>query len=104
VHCCPHNKELVKEALKLGYYIGVGGTCTFKNAQKNINEIMEILPLEKIVIETDAPYLSPEPFRGARNDSIKVKKVAEKIAELKNVSVEEVARVTYENGMKLFRM
>lgn len=90
--------------MKLGYYIGLGGTCTFKNAQKNIGKIMENLPLEKIVVETDSPYLSPEPFRGTRNDSIKVKKVAHKIAELKNVPVEKVAKITYENGIKLFKM
>lgn len=90
--------------MKLGYYIGLGGTCTFKNAQKNIGEIIENLPLEKIVVETDSPYLSPEPFRGTRNDSIKVKKVIEKIAELKNVPVEQVAKITYENGIKLFKM
>lgn len=101
-HCCPHNIELVKEVLKLGFYVGIGGTLTFKSAKEKAKELLDVLPIEKIVIETDSPYLSPEPYRGTRNDSVKVKEVAKKIAEIKEISLEEVARITYENGNKLF--
>ena len=74
-HCCPLNRELVKEALKLGFYISFAGPVTFKNS-KNANEIIELVPNDKILIETDSPYLSPEPFRGKRNDPTNVKLVA----------------------------
>ena len=83
-HCCPFNRELVKEALKLGFYISIAGTVTFKNA-KNAKEIIEMIPLNRLLIETDSPYLAPEPVRGTRNDSRNVKYIAEKIAEFKNM-------------------
>jgi len=101
-HCCPLNRELVKEALKLDFYISFAGPVTFKNS-KNANEIIEMVPLEKILIETDSPYLSPEPLRGRRNDSRNVKHVAQKIAEVKGVSIEEIAKSTYENTKKVFK-
>jgi len=101
-HCCPLNRELVKEALKLDFYISFAGPVTFKNS-KNENEIIEMVPLEKILIETDSPYLSPEPLRGKRNDSRNVKHVAQKIAEVKGVSIEEIAKSTYENTKKVFK-
>ena len=101
-HCCPLNRELVKEALKLDFYISFAGPVTFKNS-KNENEIIEMVPLEKILIETDSPYLSPEPLRGRRNDSRNVKHVAQKIAEVKGVSIEEIAKSTYENTKKVFK-
>lgn len=102
-HCCPLNRELVKEALKLGFYISLAGPITFKNA-KNANEIIEMIPLERILIETDSPYLSPEPLRGKRNDSRNVKYMAQKIAEVKQMNIEEIAKITYENAEKVFKM
>ena len=102
-HCCPLNRELVKEALKLGYYISFAGPITFKNS-KNADEIIDMVPLDKILIETDSPYLSPEPNRGKRNDSRNVKYVAQKIAEVKKIPLEESARITYENANRVFKI
>lgn len=100
-HCCPLNQELVREALELGYNISFSGVVTFKNA-KNVDEVIKMVPLEKLQIETDAPYLSPEPFRGTRNNSENVKLTAQKIAEVKGISIEEIAKITYENTMRMF--
>lgn len=100
-HCCQLNQELVKEALKLDYYISFAGPITFKNS-KNAKEIVEMVPIDKIVIETDSPYLSPEPLRGRRNDSRNVEYIAKRIAEFKGLSYEEVADKTYNNAMKLY--
>ena len=102
-HCCPLNRELVKEGLKLGFYISFAGPVTFKNS-KNANEIIEMVPNDKMLIETDSPYLSPEPFRGKRNDPRNVKYIAKKIAEVKNITIEEVADITYENAMEIFNL
>ena len=102
-HCCPLNRELVKEALKLGFYISFAGPVTFKNS-KNADEIINLVPNDKMLIETDSPYLSPEPKRGKRNDSRNVKYVAEKIANVKEISLEEVAKVTFENARKIFNI
>lgn len=102
-HCCPLNRELVKEALKLGYYISFAGPITFKNS-KNADEIIDMVPLDKILIETDSPYLSPEPNRGKRNDSRNVKFMAQKIAEVKQMPLEEIARITYENANRVFKL
>jgi len=92
---------LVKQALQLGYYISFAGPITFKNT-KNAKDIIDIVPLDKILIETDSPYLTPEPNRGKRNDSRNVKYVAQKIAEIKNMETEKIARITYDNTMKIF--
>lgn len=100
-HCCPLNRELVKEALKLGFYISFSGVITFKNS-KNAEEIVNMVPLDRILIETDSPYLSPEPKRGQRNDSRNVKYVAERIAELRNLPIETIAKNTYQNAEKIF--
>ena len=102
-HCCPLNRELVKEALKLGYYISFAGPVTFKNS-KNADEIIEMVPLDRILIETDSPYLSPEPNRGKRNDSRNVKYIAQKIADVKQMPIEEIARITYENANRVFNI
>ena len=102
-HCCPFNRELVKEALKLGFYISIAGTVTFKNA-KNAKEIIEMIPLNRLLIETDSPYLAPEPVRGTRNDSRNVKYIAEKIAEFRNMQAEEIAKITYENARTIFKI
>ena len=100
-HCCQSNQEMVKQALELGYYISFAGAITFKNA-KNYIDVVKIVPMDKILIETDSPYLTPEPNRGKRNDSRNVKYVAEKIAEIKGIPLEEVAKATYENAMRIF--
>ena len=100
-HCCPLNRELVKEALKLGFYISFAGPITFKNS-KNAKEIVEMVPLDRILIETDSPYLAPEPKRGTRNDSRNVKLIAQKIAEFKNITIEEVAKATFNNACNIF--
>lgn len=100
-HCCPLNRELVKEALKLNFYISFAGPITFKNS-KNAEEIVKMVPLDKILIETDSPYLAPEPKRGTRNDSRNVKLIAQKIADFKQIKLEEVAKATYENAIKIF--
>lgn len=102
-HCCPLNRELVKEALKLGFFISFAGPITFKNS-KNAEEIISMVPNDKMLIETDSPYLSPEPLRGKRNDSRNVKYIAQKIADVKQIELEEVARITYQNAEKIFHI
>jgi TatD DNase family protein len=101
-HCCPLNNELIKDALKLGYYISFSGVITFKNAKPEIP--VSQVPLDKILIETDSPYLAPEPYRGSRNDSRKVFEVAKKIADLKNIALEEAIKVTYDNALKIYKI
>ena len=100
-HCCQPNQEMIRNAIELGFYISFAGPITFKNA-KNYIDVVKKIPLDKILIETDSPYLSPEPIRGTRNDSRNVKYVAQKIAELKEISIEEIAKITYENAKKVF--
>lgn len=100
-HCCPFNKELVRQALQLGFYISFAGPVTFKNA-KNAPEIMEMVPMEKMLIETDSPYLAPEPKRGKRNDSRNLVYIAQKIAEIKNCTLQEVTKTTYQNAESVF--
>lgn len=100
-HCCPLNRELVKEALKLGFYISFAGPVTFKNS-KNADEIIAMVPNERMLIETDSPYLSPEPLRGRRNDSRNVKYIAQKIADVKGLKLEDVASITYQNAERIF--
>lgn len=102
-HCCPLNRELVKEGLKLGFYISFAGPVTFKNS-KNADEIISMVPDDKILIETDSPYLSPEPFRGKRNDQRNVEYVAKKIADVKGLDLEEVAEITYNNAKNIFKI
>ena len=99
-HCCPLNVDLVREGLKLGFYISFAGPITFKNS-KNAEEIIKMVPLDKILIETDSPYLSPEPLRGRRNDSRNVKYMAQKIADVKGITLEEVSKATYKNAEEL---
>ncbi len=102
-HCCPLNLDLIHEGLKLGFYISFAGPITFKNA-KNAQEAIRAVPLERILIETDSPYLAPEPKRGTRNDSRNVKYIAEKIAQEKGVLAEEIAKITYENAKRIFEI
>ena len=98
-HCCPLNIELVKEALKLGFYISFSGNITFKNAKPD--EIIKIVPLDKILIETDCPYLAPEPNRGKRNDSSNLIYIADKISKIKGIDIEKIAKITYQNAKKI---
>ena len=101
VHCFSYTKEMAREYLDMGYYFGIGGVITFKNAKK-LKEAVQYIPMEKILLETDSPYLSPEPHRGERNSSQNLPYVAEAIAELKGISCEEVVEVTEKNAKKLF--
>lgn len=103
VHCYSYSSELARELVDMGYFIGVGGVVTFKNGRK-LKEAVKAVPIEHIVLETDCPYLSPEPHRGKRNDSTNLFYVAEEIAKLKGMSKEEVIAVTEENARRLYRM
>ena len=100
-HCCPQNRELIKEALKLGFYISFAGPITFKNS-KNAEEMINLVPNDKLLIETDSPYLSPEPYRGKRNTPANVRFVAQKVADAKGLTIDEVANITYNNTIKFF--
>ena len=103
LHCCPFNRELVKHGIENGLYIGFGGTSTFKSS-KNACEIVNMIPEDRILIETDSPYLSPEPKRGTRNDSSNLKYIVEKLAEYKEIEPEKIAKLTYDNAKRLFRV
>jgi len=102
-HCCEMNFELIKEALKLDYYISFAGPVTFKNAKK-AKDIIEYVPIEKMLIETDSPYLAPDPLRGTINTSKNIKIIAQKVAEFKEIAIEEVAEITYNNTKKVFNI
>lgn len=101
-HCCPLNQDLIKEGLKLEFYISFSGNVTFKNAKSA--PCIELVPLDKILIETDSPYLSPEPHRGEMNTSRNVKFVAQKIAEVKGLTLQEVADITRNNANTIFKI
>lgn len=101
IHCFSYSWEMAERFIKLGYHIGIGGVLTFKNS-KNIKKVVENIPMDKLVIETDSPYLTPEPFRGKRNSSAYLIYVLEKIAEIKNMSIEQVADITYENALRVY--
>ncbi|NLP47147.1 MAG: TatD family hydrolase [Epulopiscium sp.] len=103
IHCYSGSVEMAKEYIKMGFYIGVGGVLTFKNAKRMV-EVVEEIPLEHILIETDAPYLTPVPHRGKRNDSTYLVYIVQAIADLKNLTVEEVVKQTAHNGKKLFSL
>ncbi len=100
-HCYSGSAEMAKELLKRGWYLGFDGPTTYKNARKTI-EVLEICPLDRILIETDSPYLSPVPMRGKRNDSRNLRYIVSKIAEVKGESEEKIAEITLENGRTLF--
>lgn len=103
MHCFSGSPETAHDVINIGMHISVGGPVTFKNNRRGVQVVSEI-PLEYILIETDCPYLAPEPVRGTRNDSRNIRYVAEKIAEIKEISVEIVAKVTTENAKKLYRI
>ena len=100
-HCYSGSAEMARELLRRGWYLGFDGPVTYKNARKTL-EVLEICPLDRILIETDSPYLTPVPKRGKRNNSGNLCYIAEKIAEVKGLSPEEIARITMENGRRLF--
>ncbi len=103
MHCFSYSPEVAKEYIDMGFYLGIGGVVTFKNSKKLVETVKEI-PLERMVLETDSPYLTPVPFRGKRNDSSKLTYVIEKIAEIKETDAEEVSRVTWDNSCRLYRI
>lgn len=102
-HCYSGSAEMAKVLISKGYYIGFTGVLTFKNARKAV-EVASSIPLDRIVLETDCPYMSPEPFRGKRNDPSKLYRMAERLAEIRELPVEEVQRITIENGKRLYRI
>ena len=102
-HCFSGSPEMARELLKMGWYLGFDGPVTYKNARR-APEVAAVTPLDRMLIETDSPYMTPVPYRGRRNDSGYVHLVAEKLAEWKGVTPEEMARVTTENGKHLFRI
>lgn len=101
IHCFSYSKEMAEIYVKMGFYIGIGGVVTFKNGKK-LKEVAEVIPLERILLETDCPYLAPEPFRGKRNSSIYLPYVAKAIAQIKGITYEEVVMQTEKNGKELF--
>lgn len=103
VHCFSGSAEMAKEIVKLGMYIGIGGAVTFKNAKKPI-EVVEYLPLDRLLLETDAPYMTPVPFRGQRCDSAHIAYTAEKIAEIKGIEAQELIDICNENAKRLFNI
>ena len=102
-HCYSGSLEMAKELIKRGWYIGFTGVLTFKNARKSL-EVAAGIPMDRIVIETDCPYMAPVPFRGKRNDPGKVCHMAAKLAELRGITAEEAAAITMANGRRLYRM
>ena len=103
IHCFSYTKETARTFLDMGYYIGIGGVLTFKNGKK-LKEAAEYIPMDRIVLETDCPYLSPEPNRGKRNSSLNLPYVVRALAQLKGITEEEVEQITWENACRLYRM
>ena len=103
IHCFSYGVEMAREYLNMGFYLGVGGVITFKNGRK-LKEVVEYAPLDRIVTETDCPYLAPVPYRGKRNSSANIPLIIEEIASVKGISIEEVMKVTWENAHRLYRL
>lgn len=103
VHCFSGSAEMAREIIKLGMYIGLNGVVTFKNARKSL-EVVKTIPLEKLVLETDCPYLAPEPHRGKRNDSSYIPYIAEKIADVLDMDAQKILDITSENAKKLYNL
>ncbi|MBQ4275272.1 MAG: TatD family hydrolase [Lachnospiraceae bacterium] len=103
MHCFSYSTEIAREVVDMGLYIGVGGVVTFKNGKKLREALLEV-PLDKIILETDCPYLAPEPHRGSRNSSLNLPYVVKAIADIKGVSVEEVMKTTYNNACRMYRI
>ena len=103
LHCYAMGADYVKEFLKLGFYFGIGGIITFKNANRIVKSV-EVIPVDHLLLETDAPYLTPEPFRGKKNHSKYLPYILEKIAMIKNVKREQLEQITNDNFKKLFHV
>jgi TatD DNase family protein len=103
IHCFSYGKDMAKLYLDMGFYLGIGGVVTFKNAKK-LKEVVEYTPMEHILLETDCPYLSPEPNRGKRNSSLNLTYVAKEIAGIKGMEYEEVLEITLQNAKKMYRI
>ncbi len=101
VHCFSYSKEIAKICVDMGFYIGIGGVVTFKNGKK-MKEVVEQTPIDKILLETDCPYLAPEPNRGKRNSSLNLPLVVDAIAAIKGISAEEVIRITEDNAKRMY--
>ncbi len=103
VHCFSYPKEIAREVLNMGFYLGIGGVVTFQNA-KAVKEVVKYAPLDRILLETDSPYLAPVPHRGERNSSLYIPLIAEEIAKIKGIEYDKVVRITNENAKKLFHI
>lgn len=103
IHCFSYGKEMAREYLNMGFYLGIGGVVTFKNGKK-LKEVVEYAPIERLVLETDCPYLAPEPNRGKRNQSLNLEYVAREIAAIKQMEYEEVLHITNKNAKALYRI
>ncbi len=103
IHCYSYTREMAKIFLDMGFYIGIGGVITFKNSKK-LREVVEYIPLDCIVLETDCPYLAPEPNRGKRNSSLNLPYVVDAVAQIKGISADEVKCITWENAHRLYRL
>lgn len=103
IHCFSYGIDLAREYLDMGFYIGIGGVVTFKNGRK-LKEVVEYVPMDRMVLETDCPYLSPEPLRGRRNSSLNLPYVAEAVSRIKGIPVEEVVSLTRNNALDLYRI
>ena len=103
VHCFSYSKEIAEECVRMGFYIGIGGVLTFKNGRR-MKEVAETIPLDNIILETDCPYLAPEPFRGKRNSSLYLPYVVSAMAQIKGITEEEVIKITEDNARKMYRL
>ena len=103
IHCYSYTKESARDYLEMGYYFGIGGVLTFKNSKK-LKEAVSYIPMDRILLETDCPYLAPEPNRGKRNSSLNIPYVVKEMAQIKGLSEEEIINITTENTKRLFRI
>lgn len=103
IHCYSYSADMAMDYVKMGFYIGIGGVVTFKNGKK-MKEVVEAVPIERILLETDSPYLSPEPNRGKRNSSLNIPYVAQKVAEIKRISYDEVVNITEKNARQMYKL
>ena len=103
IHCFSYTKEMAREYLNMGFFLGIGGVVTFKNAKK-LKEVVEYMPMEQMVLETDCPYLSPVPNRGKRNSSLNLPYVVEEVARIKGISEDEVIEITNRNAKTMYRL
>lgn len=103
LHCFSGSREMAREIIKLGMYIGLNGVVTFKNARKSL-EVVKDIPIDRLVLETDCPYLAPEPYRGKRNDSSYIPFIAEKIGEILSIPAQEILDITYQNACRLYEL